>query len=142
MNKALTVEKSLHVAAPPDEVWEAITTPALIKKYFFGTEVITDWQVDHGIVFQGSFEGKSYRDKGKILRFEPEELLQYTYWSGFSGLEDSEENYSLVTYKLSAEDGGTRVELTQRGFANEAAREHGENGWEMVLKGMKELVEE
>ena len=27
-------------------------------------------------------------------------VLKYDYWSGFSGLEDKPENYSLVTYTL------------------------------------------
>ncbi len=35
---------------------------------------------------------------------EQNKILSYSYWSGFSGLEDKPENYSLVTYTLESSD--------------------------------------
>ncbi|PIR88420.1 MAG: ATPase [Candidatus Harrisonbacteria bacterium CG10_big_fil_rev_8_21_14_0_10_44_23] len=141
MNKELIVEKSVKVSAPVQKVWEALTNPEMVKQYLFGTQLVTDWQVGNDIVFQGSYEGKEYLDKGKIVQFEPEKLLQYTYLSSFSGLEDKEENYSLVTYEVSGEDGDITLKVSQKRFANEQAREHSESGWDMVLNGIKKLVE-
>ena len=86
-------------------------------------------------------EGKEFKDNGNILAIEPGRLLQYNYWSSYSGLEDKEENYSIVTYKLDTKDQGTILTLTQQGFAHEQAKEHAESSWGMVLKNMKELVE-
>ena len=141
MNKNLEVNKTLEINAGIEKVWDAITDPEKIKIYFFGTEVVTAWKVGNCIVFQGEFDGKKYKDKGNILSLIPMNLIQYNYWSGFSGLEDNIENYSIVTYHLREDQGHTILELTQKGFANDQALEHAQNGWEMVLKGMKDLVE-
>lgn len=141
MNRALKVEKEVVIAAGPDVVWKALTDKESIKKYFFGTEAISDWQVGSSLIFQGEWEGKTYQDKGTILVAEPGNLLQYNYWSGFSGLEDIPENYSLVTYSLSSDADQTTLTLTQEGFANEEAKSHGEGGWTMVLDNLKKLLE-
>jgi uncharacterized protein YndB with AHSA1/START domain len=97
--------------------------------------------VGSALVFQGEWEGKSYQDKGNILAAEPGKLLQYDYLSGFSGLEDKKENYSLVTYELRSDGDSTSLTLTQKGFPSEEALGHAEGGWNMVLDGMKKLLE-
>ncbi len=141
MNKELTFTSKLLIKAKTEKVWHALTDRETIKKYFFGTEAISDWKVGSTLVFQGEWEGKSYQDKGNILVAEPGKLLQYNYWSGFSGLEDKEENYSLVTYELQSDGDNTSLTLTQKGFPSEEAMAHGEGGWNMVLDGMKKLLE-
>ena len=71
-----------------------MTNPEKVSTYLFGTEVKTDWKEGSAITFSGAYEGHKYEDKGSIIKNEPNELLQYNYWSGFSGLEDIPENYS------------------------------------------------
>ncbi len=88
MNKALIVKKTISIQVKPEKVWFAITDSETIKKFFFGTEAISDWKVGSTLIFQGEWEGKSYQDKGNILAVESGKVLQYNYWSGFSGLED------------------------------------------------------
>ena len=141
MDRALKVEKVVIIQAGPDKVWKALTDKESIKKYFFGTEAISDWVVGSSLIFQGEWEGKTYQDKGTILAADAGKLLQYNYWSGFSGLDDIPENYSLVTYRLSAELDKTTLTLTQEGFAGEEAKAHGEGGWTMVLDNLKKLLE-
>ena len=141
MDKSLIVEKKIHIRANPDRVWHAISDRETIKQYFFGTEAISDWKVGSTLVFQGEWEGNTYQDKGNILVAEPGRLLQYNYWSGFSGLADTIENYSLVTYRLEDDGMETTIHLTQEGFANEEAKSHGEGGWTMVLENLKKLLE-
>ena len=143
MDRALKVEKEVVIQASPDVVWKALTNREIIKKYFFGTEAISDWKVGSSLIFQGEWEGKTYQDKGTILAAEPGKMLQYNYWSGFSGLEDVPENYSLVTYRLSSgtEPDQTTLVLTQEGFAGEEALAHAEGGWTMVLDNLKTLLE-
>ncbi len=143
MDKTLKVEKEVVIQAGPDGVWKALTNREIIKKYFFGTEAISDWKVGSSLIFQGEWEGKTYQDKGTILAAEPGKILQYNYWSGFSGLEDVPENYSLVTYRLSSgtEPDQTTLTLTQEGFAGEEALAHAEGGWTMVLENLKKLLD-
>ena len=141
MNKSFTVKKTISINAGSLKVWNALTDRATIKKYFFGTEAISDWKVGSTLIFQGEWEGQTYQDKGNILAVDPGKLLQYNYWSGFSGLEDTIENYSLVTYRLEGNDNTTTIQLTQEGFASDEARAHGESGWTMVLENLKKLLE-
>ncbi len=141
MRKELIVKKTIQINADTSQVWDALTNPDKIKQYLFGTETISDWKVGSPIIFQGEYQGQKYKDKGNILDIKEGQLLQYAYWSGFSGLEDKEENYSKVTYKIDRKERHTILTLTQEGFASEQAREHSENNWGMVLDKIKEIIE-
>ena len=141
MIKKLKVKKTIEINADTSQVWDALTNPEKIKQYLFGTETISDWKVGSPIIFQGEYQGQKYKDKENILDIKEGQLLQYAYWSGFSGLEDKEENYSKVTYKLNRKEPHTILTLTQEGFVSEQAREHSENNWRMVLDKIKEIIE-
>jgi uncharacterized protein YndB with AHSA1/START domain len=141
MNHDLTVSKSIDISAPVSKVWDALTNPEIIKEYLFGTETITDWQVGSDIIFQGEYEGHTYKDKGIIQENRENDLLSYSYWSSFSGLEDQPDNYSLVTYTLVPNGDSTTFTWTQKGFATEEGYKHSEGGMEEFLKGIKAIVE-
>jgi uncharacterized protein YndB with AHSA1/START domain len=141
MDKNLSVTASIDINAEAFKVWDALINPEKIKVYLFGTETISEWKVGSPIIFQGEFQGIKYQDKGTIKDIKPHKLLQYDYWSGFSGLEDKPENYSLVTYKLESANNKTTLILTQTGFANDQAHQHSLNAWTQVLEKIKELTE-
>ena len=141
MNKALTVTVSIEINADKAKIWDTLTNPEKIKVYLFGAETLTDWKIGSEIIFQGDYQGHQYKDKGTILDIKTDELLQYSYWSGFSGLEDKPENYSLVTYKLYMTSGKTILTLTQTGYANEQAQQHSQTGWTNILQQIKQMTE-
>jgi uncharacterized protein YndB with AHSA1/START domain len=132
MAKSLVARAGITIRADAGRVWEALTDPAQISRYLFGTETV---------VFRGECQGKRYEDRGTILRVEPGRVLEYTYWSSMSGKEDRPENYSKVTFELSAAQGGTRLALTQDNAGDEKSREHSEKNWGQVLETMKSLLE-
>jgi uncharacterized protein YndB with AHSA1/START domain len=142
MNMNLIARASITINAPVTKVWDALVEPEAIKQYMFGTNVVTDWRVGSPITWKGEWQGKSYEDKGVILRFEPTRILQYSHFSPLSGLADKPENYHTVTIELSGEGNQTRVSLTQDNNATEKAREHSEKNWEMMLAGLKKFVEQ
>jgi uncharacterized protein YndB with AHSA1/START domain len=143
LNNTLVVSESVVIHATPAKVWAALTTPALIKAYLFGTETSTDWKVGNPITFRGVYgpENHSYCDKGVILENIPNKTLRYSYWSSFSGLEDRPENYATVTYSLEQQDGQTRFTWTQRGYPNEERCEHSKSGMKDLLAQIKEIAE-
>jgi uncharacterized protein YndB with AHSA1/START domain len=141
MDKNFVVKVSIIINASLARVWEALTTPELIKQYLFGTEVISDWKVGSSITYKGEWKGKSYEDKGIILQFVPEKLFESTYWSSMSGMPDVPENYKKVTYELALESGNTKLTLTQDNNATEEEKNHSEQNWKMVLDGLKKLLE-
>ncbi|HZV69094.1 MAG TPA: SRPBCC family protein [Saprospiraceae bacterium] len=141
MDISLGVEKSIIINASKSKIWQALTDPANIKKYLVGTEAISEWKTGSDIIFQGEWNGQSYRDKGHILDIHEENLLSYDYWSAFSGMPDVPDNYSIVTFTLKDEDEGIRITVRQQGFANEESRQHSDDNWEEVLKKIKEIAD-
>jgi len=141
MRQDLVVSKSIEISAPATRVWQALTNPEIIKEYLFGTETITDWKPGSEVIFQGEYQGHKYRDKGLVVENDLNKVLSYRYWSGFSGLEDKPENYSLVTYSLDDQGNGTRLTWTQQGFANEEGYRHSESGMDAFLQNIKSIVE-
>ena len=41
----LSTTISITIDAPPEKVWEAITTGEIIREWFFGVETEADWTV-------------------------------------------------------------------------------------------------
>ena len=141
MNKNLRVSKSIAINATVEEVWDALTNPEKIKVSLFGTETITDWKVGSPIIFQGEYDGHKYKDKGNVLENKPNKLLKYDYWSAFTGLEDSPEHYSIITYEIEASSNKmVLLKWTQEGFTSEEAQQHSDNGLYVLLEQIKKLV--
>ena len=142
MNHELSVSQSVIVNADAKKVWEALTIPSIIKDYLYGTDTVTDWKVGSPIIFQGEYNGQKYKDKGTILEFKPMETISYSYWSGFSGLEDKPENYSIVTYTVKPIDAKTtEFTWTQKGFGSEEGYNHSKAGMTDFLNGIKVIME-
>lgn len=141
MDRNLKVAQSTKINATPDAVWDMLTNPSKIKEYMFGTNAKTDWQVGSKISFEGEYDGKSYADKGLIKQSVPGKILQYDYWSGFSGLADEPENYSLVTFTIEETEDATELNVEQLGYASEQAQKHSQAAWGQVLVSMKEIAE-
>ncbi len=76
-----TAQVSSEVRATPNEVWKALTTPSLLKRYFMGADVESDFKVGSPITFRGNFKGKSYQDKGEIKVATPEKCLEFSHFS-------------------------------------------------------------
>jgi uncharacterized protein YndB with AHSA1/START domain len=141
MSKNIIAKVQITIQAPATRVWEALTTPALIKQYFFGTDAVSNWKVGSPIEFKGVWEGKEFVDKGTILKSVPEKLFQFTYFSALSGLKDSPENYANISYELDEENGETTLVIKQENIADEKAREQSERNWLMVLDNLKKMLE-
>lgn len=143
MNKDINLVAKVAVKINRDtsSVWEALTTPEIIKQYLFGTDTISDWKVGSRIIFKGMWEGKEYSDGGIILQLVPEKILHYSYWSSMSGTEDIPENYSTITFELTKQDGETLLTLTNDNCKTEKMKDHLTENWKMVLNGMCALLE-
>jgi uncharacterized protein YndB with AHSA1/START domain len=141
MANKLVSKSSITINAPINKVWQALTDPAMIKEYLFGTTTITDWKKGSPISYEGEWEGKKYKDKGAIIDIVPEKLLHTTYWSSMGGKEDKPENYNNVIYELEPRNAQTIITISQDNIENEAQLEHMKQNWSIVLEGMKKLLE-
>jgi uncharacterized protein YndB with AHSA1/START domain len=137
----LVATAQIDIAAPASQVWSALTDPTQIKKYFFGTEVETDWQPGSPITWTGEYEGTAYRDKGEILEIEPNRRLKLTHFSPMSGQPDVPENYHTVIYELDEREGFTHLALSQDNNGTEDEAERASANWATMLAGLKKTVE-
>lgn len=141
-----TAQVSRTIDAPADEVWKALTTPEIIKTYFFGADVQTDWKVGSPVRIKGEMKGKAYEDKGEVRSFDPERRLAFSHFSPSTGQADAPENYHLVTYELEPEGKRTKVTLTQSNLTGGVKgsdlknRAEYEKNWAMVLDGLQKAV--
>ena len=141
MTEPIIARASAVVDASVAKVWEALVTPALIKQYMFGTNVTSTWKLGSPIQWQGEWQGRPYVDKGTVLDFQPPRLLRFTHFSPLTGLPDAPENYHTVTIRLSEDGSKTRLALEQDNNPTQDARQHNEQGWKMMLDGLKKLLE-
>jgi uncharacterized protein YndB with AHSA1/START domain len=137
----LSTTSSITIDASVEDVWKALTTPELIKQWFFAVDTETDWKVGSPLVHRGEYQGKPYVDKGEIVRFDPPKLLVHTHWSDLSGKPDSPEHYQEVTWALSDRDGATELTISERNLPSEEAKAVSEEGWKTVLNNLKDLLE-
>ncbi len=144
----ITASTSIVIDRPRAQVWTALTDPDLVKQYFMGATVKSDWQVGHPITFTGTWKDKPFEDKGEILSFEPEQEMSYSHWSPLSGADDVPDNYHVVHVTLEDGTAGTKVTLEQSNLnggvseADRASRDDYEKNWATVLQGLKKVAED
>jgi len=132
---------SVVVHASHEKVWQAITDPKIVKRYFFGTLLETDWKPGSPLFFRGEWEGKQYEDKGTVLGFEPMRALSYDYWSSFSGQPDTPELRQVIRYELVTRPDGVQLIVNQSNVDTQERAEHSAKNWRVILDSMKTLLE-
>ena len=142
LDNDLISSQSIIINASPEKVWETLTNPSLISQYLFGAQTITDWDAGSDILFKITFEGEEFIDKGIVVENIPNTTLKYQYWSGFCGLDDKPENYSIVSYNIEKiEIDKSKLKWTQKGFADEQSRTNSENSLVAILEQIKFITE-
>ena len=137
----ISTSSSITINASADEVWAALTTPDVIKQWFFGVDTQADWKVGGTIVHSGEWQGQPYEDRGEIVKIDPPRHLVHTHWSPLSGRPDAPENYEEITWTLVERDGATELTIAEKNLPSEEARTTSEQAWGMVLSNLKDLLE-
>ena len=141
MNNKYSSTCIVTIKAPLNKVWDALIKPELVKQYFFGTNLVTTWEVGSPILFRGQWEGNSYEDKGIVLSFITMKSLSYSYWSSFSGISDLPELYQIVKFSLEEVNEGVNVTILQSNVETQEAADNSGQNWNMVLEGLKKMLE-
>jgi uncharacterized protein YndB with AHSA1/START domain len=141
MSENLVATATTIIDASAERVWTALTDPAIIKQYMFGSDVTSDWTVGSTITYAGEYEGKRYEDHGEILEIEPGVRLRSTHFSPLSGQPDVPENYHTLTYTLEPDGDHTRLTLTQDNNGSKTEVEHSAANWQQMLDSLKSVVE-
>jgi uncharacterized protein YndB with AHSA1/START domain len=127
-----------YIETTPEKLWEALTSSDFTRRYWFGSEVRSDWKV--GSPFALVMDGKT-TDTGEILEADRPRRLSYSFKHELYE-ELRNEPTSRVTFTL--EPFGSLVKLT---VAHDGLVEGGKylgaisNGWPAILSGLKSLLE-
>jgi uncharacterized protein YndB with AHSA1/START domain len=128
---------SVFIKATPEQIWEAITTPAFTQKYFFGSHVTVTPELYDG----RDGDGRELVT-GPVFEFDPPRRLAHG-WTAHYDPTTATEPESRVTWELEPQDGGvTKLTVVHDKLeASPATAQSVAGGWSFVLSGLKTLLE-
>jgi uncharacterized protein YndB with AHSA1/START domain len=138
------VNKTVTIDAPAAKVWRVLTSPESIREWISDDgklAVQTDWTVGGPFGLVGTFHGMKYHDQGTLLQLEPEKILAYITWNRISRVPDRPENYAVVEFRLTPEEGHTLLALTHSNLVILPMYQHANFYWNGTLNKIKRLAE-
>jgi len=127
------------IAAPPERVWEGLTTAEFTEQYWHATRVRSDFTAGATIEFLNPDD--SVGVAGEIVTAERPKELSYT-WRFLRNPDAADDPASLVTFRLEAIRAGTRLTVIHDRLADgSATATMVAFGWPHVIAGLKTLLE-
>lgn len=132
---------TIKINASKQKVWDTITEPALVKKWQFGSDLLTSWNIGSDIKFSTAWEDKIFEQWGKVLVFDPFDKVTYSLFAPRPGLEDKPANYFTMSYLLTEDNGQTTLQIIQEDNRPNAVQEDPQGEENPVLLSLKLLAE-
>jgi uncharacterized protein YndB with AHSA1/START domain len=127
-----------YIETTPEKLWEALTTSEFSKRYWFGTDVKSDWKV--GSPFALVTNGTT-TDVGEILEADPPRRLSYSFHH-VTTEETRKERPSKVIFNIEQHGNFVKLTLTHEGFAEGSKLLDGiSKGWPAILSSLKSMLE-
>jgi uncharacterized protein YndB with AHSA1/START domain len=127
-----------YIETTPEKLWQALTSSEFSRRYWFGTELRTDWKVGSpfALVMNGTIT-----DTGEVLEFDPPRRLSYTFKHEVNDAMRNEKP-SKVVFTLEPHGKLVKLTLTHEGFAEGSKLLDGiSRGWPAILSSLKSLLE-
>jgi uncharacterized protein YndB with AHSA1/START domain len=130
----------LYIKATQDEVWHAITDPAIVAKFFFGAQVESTYQV--GAKLRSvSPDGETVWGDNTILECAPPRRLVHTWRSLYDSALAAEPE-SRVTWEIEAQSGGfAKLTLIHDHLDASPDTAASVRGWSYILSNLKTVIE-
>ena len=127
-----------YIKTTPDKLWEALTSSEFSRRYWFGTELRSDFKI--GSPFALVMGGK-VTDSGEILEADRPRRLSYTFKHEIDD-EMRKESATKVVFTLEPHGELVKLTLIHEGFAQESKLLDGiSKGWPAILASLKSLLE-
>ena len=127
-----------YIKTTPEKLWEALTSSEFSRRYWFGTELRSNFKV--GSPFALVMDGK-VTDSGEILEADRPRRLSYTFKHELDD-EMRKEGATKVVFTLEPYGELVKLTLTHEGFAGESRLLEGiSKGWPAILSNLKSLLE-
>jgi uncharacterized protein YndB with AHSA1/START domain len=131
-------EAEILVEGTPEQVWKALTNPEKTRGYYYGTDILSDWQPGSRWT---SESGDELYLEGELIEVHPPRKIVQTFHVAIEEPAASDPP-SRVTWEVTAIDSATtRVRMIHEGMGR-ATRDYVDGGWEHILNGLKRVVEE
>jgi len=135
MEKKDTIVRAVEIEAPLEFVWECITRPEHLVRWF-GDRAEIDLRVGGAILFGWG----DVTTRGEIVTLDPPREFTF-HWENNVDVPDLDQPpVTLVTYQLEASENGTRLTVIESGFAalrDDAyaqAYPQNESGWRVEIE--------
>lgn len=139
--RELSIARRIELAAPPPEVFAALTEPHRIVHYYPIDAAVCDGEVGGRFELRGTVEGQPFTDHGIIEAFEPDRRFRYNYWSTNHGTPNRPEHRMVIDYVLDPTDGGCILSLTHANLGSSERRALMEGVWDFLLGALRRYVE-
>jgi len=130
-------EASVDISGAPEQVWDALTNPVKTRGYYYGTDIVSDWQPGSRWT---SESGDELYLEGELIEVDAPKRIVQTFHIA-SEEPAASDAPSRVTWQLTPlGDGQTRVQMIHEDMG-QATRDYVQGGWEQILSGLKSVVE-
>ena len=127
-----------YIETTSEKLWEALTKSEFSKRYWFNTELKTDWKI--GSPFALVMNGTT-TDVGEVLEFDRPRRLSYTFHHVLSE-EARKERPTRVIFVLEPHGKLVKLTLTHEDFEPGSTLLSGiSKGWPAILASLKTLLE-
>ena len=127
-----------YIETTPEKLWEALTSSAFTKRYWFDTEVRSDWKVGSPFAL---VMGDKTTDTGAILEADPPRRLSYSFKHQLFE-EMRNEPATKVVFTIEPHGGIVKLTVTHDDLdeAGKTLRDIS-GGWPMVIASLKSILE-
>ncbi len=128
-----------YIRTTPDKLWAALTTPEIMKDYWFGAVIETDWKA--GSAWRMLYPDGRVSDGGEILEAVPNSLIVMKWrneWRPELNAEGS------AQCRIAIEPAGKVVKLTIEHTIERSPSkliEAVSSGWPKIVSNLKSLLE-
>ncbi|WP_291688064.1 SRPBCC family protein [Bradyrhizobium sp.] len=127
-----------YIETTPEKLWQALTTSEFSQRYWFNTELQSDFKV--GSPFALVMNGTT-TDVGEILEADPPRRLSYTFHHVLNK-EARKQPPTKVVFTLEQHGNLVKLTLTHENFAAGSELLDGiSKGWPAILASLKSLLE-
>jgi uncharacterized protein YndB with AHSA1/START domain len=130
----------LYIKASQEQVWDAITNPEILARFFHGAQVESTYQVGSPLRSWSPDHSQMWTDN-TVLECDPPHRLVHS-WRSLYNPEAAAEAESRVTWEIEAQPGGfAKLTLIHDRLGKSPKTAASVRGWSYILSNLKTVIE-
>ena len=130
---------AIYINASPERIWQAITEGDDTVRYYYGTRVVSDWNVGSHIRYD--YPDGSLAADGEVIGIDPPKRLEMSFHPRWDPEFEAEGAVRQI-WQIDAGERASKLTVTTVGLraGTKSAEEFG-NGIVYIVSGLKSMVE-